>query len=517
MTRNLWGAAALITVTALTVSSCQLLRLPGPAEPSATETADPVPVPSDDAWGPEDSPVYDQVLQWTACGDFECADAQVPLDWSDPAGPTITIALTRSTAKKPQHKVGSLLINPGGPGGSGVDLLDYFVAIAGQKVLDSYDIVGFDPRGVAASTPITCGTDADVDAFIITDLPTVATQADLDVAIAHSENFARLCHRDTGAALENVDTASAARDMDVLRAVLGDSTLNFLGFSYGTQLGATYAELYPGRVGRMVLDGAVDFLIPGEDQALEQAAGFEVALTHFLEWCATRRTCSLSPDVETARAEVLQIALTARDATYRTTKGKVVNGNLMAYGIIVTLYDEGSWEYLQMALAEVQSLGTADIFYELANFYLDRDPVTGVYLSNSTIAFPAISCLDAAGEDWTLQDQLDYAAAVQEASPTFGWWFASPGSCAGWPWTAKETITSLDNARDAAPMLVIGTTGDPATPFHWAQSLAAHLGAPLLTYEGEGHTAYGRSNQCVMDVVDAYLVNGVVPKDGVTC
>jgi len=516
MKRSMWTGAAMAAAVALVMSGCQFLPLPTKEhtpEPEVTESEE-----QSQFWGAEDAAVYDQELDWTTCGEFQCAEAQVPLSWDDPDGPTITLALKRAKAQDRKNRVGSLLINPGGPGGSGVDLVEYFTTIAGQDLLDAYDVVGFDPRGVGQSTPVECGTPADVDAFLITDEPTITIQEDLDAVREASAAFARLCHDTSGDLMENVDTTSAARDMDVLRSILGDESLHYLGFSYGTQLGATYAELFPGRVGRVVLDGAVDFLIPGEEQSLQQAGGFEQALTAFIEWCHTQSDCTLDGNTEEARAEIAAIAQNARDYTYPTSWGGVVNGNLMAYGIIVTLYDEGSWPYLSLALAEVQTQQTADIAYELANIYLDRDSVTGEYTTNSSVAFPAIGCLDGGGEEWTLEQQLDYAARANQVAPTLGWWFGGAGSCVGWPWASAHPVTSLDTAKEqAAPMLVIGTTGDPATPFAWAESLADALGATLLTYNGEGHTAYGRSNQCVVDVVDAYLVDGVLPDAGTTC
>jgi len=460
--------------------------------------------------------VYQQAVSWRRCGAFECASVDVPLDWSDPAGPTIALSVTRSRARDSSQRIGSLLINPGGPGGSGIDLLESFLDTAGERLLDCYDVVGFDPRGVEQSSPVACGTDAQVDAFYITDY-SVETQDDLDAAEERSAEFAQLCRDSTGPALENVDTVSAARDMDVIRAVVGDEVLHYLGYSYGTQLGGTYAELYPQRVGRVVLDGAVDFLLPPEQLSIEQAAGFESALTAFIEWCLPQEDCPLAGDVETARRQIGEIAETARDEGYPSGTVTDVNGNLMVYGIVVTLYDEGTWEYLMYALEEVLSRDTARIFYELSNFYLDRDPETGEYLGNSTVSFTAISCLDDASENWDIEAQRQFVRDVTEVSPTFGWWFGGTGGCVSWPWTAKQKIESLDAAKEAATMLVIGTTNDPATPYTWAVSLADHLDAELLTWEGEGHTAYGRSNPCVTDAVDGYLVDGVLPPTGTVC
>jgi pimeloyl-ACP methyl ester carboxylesterase len=438
------------------------------------------------------------------------------MDWSDPAGPTIELALNRSQARVPSERLGSLLINPGGPGGSGKDLLEPFVEDAGERLLDSYDVVGFDPRGVAQSTPVACGTSKQLDDYYVTDV-VIETQRDLDDARERTAAFAALCREATGPVLENVDTVSAARDMDVIRAVLGDSKLNFLGFSYGTQLGATYAQVYPDRVGRVVLDGAVDFLLPSSDLSLQQAAGFENALANFIDWCIAQDECALDKAPEAARRQIADIALQARDEGFPSGETTDVNGNLMIYGIIVTLYDEGTWEYLMYALNEVISRDTARVFYELANFYLDRDPVTGDYLGNSTVAFTAISCLDDAQEEWGIDKQRAFMRDVNAASPTFGWWFGGGGGCGGWAWEGKSRVTSLDDARGAGPMLVVGTTDDPATPYSWAVSLAQHLDAPLLTWEGDGHTAYGRSNQCITDAVDAYLVDGTVPPDGTVC
>ncbi|MCB2413131.1 alpha/beta hydrolase [Demequina sp. TTPB684] len=509
---------ALALVVAVSLTGCSVLPWGDDATgPSSIE--DDGPSRSGPPENPEASAVYDQELTWRSCGDFECASIDVPLDWSEPDGPTFAIALSRRPADDRDGRIGSLLINPGGPGGSGIDLLDSIEDIASGTLLAAYDIVGFDPRGVGESSPVDCGDGKTLDEYYVNDY-IVETQDELEQARSRTRQFAENCRELSGRLIENVDTVSAARDLDVMRAVLGDDKLNFLGFSYGTQLGATYAQFYPERVGRVVLDGAVDVLLDSTQQSLQQAAGFENALTSFLEWCVERESCDLNPDVETARRQVAQIAKNALEDPYPADGATPVNGNLMIYGMIVTLYDEINWEYLELALNEVLESETARIFSSLGNFYLDRNEETGEWNGNSGVAFTAISCLDSAGlgDDWTIADQRDFARQVNEVSPTFGWWFAGSGGCEGWPYAADEVLTELGAAADSAnPMLVIGTTNDPATPYRWAEALAEDLGAPLLTYSGEGHTAYGRSNQCVTDVVDAYLVDGVVPEDGVRC
>lgn len=506
MTRRLTATVAAAAITAMVLSGC----VPGREQitPTATPTV-----------GAELTleEIYAQEASWSGCATYECATIQVPLNWAVPEGQTIELALARHAAGDPANRLGSVLINPGGPGASGIDFLEFFVDTAGQELLDHYDIVAFDPRGVGASTPVWCGTDADVDAFYMEDV-LLETQEDVEAARQRTADFAQLCRETSGPVVEYVDTVSAARDMDVIRAAVGDEALNMLGYSYGTELALAYAELYPDLVGRIVLDGAVDPLLSGEELSRGQATGFEDALTAFLEWCVGRDSCPVGPTVEDARTTVQSILTTARTSGYSASSGSV-NGNIMVYGIVVTLYSEDSWEFLEMALDELLNDGVANLFAMLADFYFDRDTFTGEYNSNATVAFTAIGCLDRYEDEelWTIDDVTEYAEDVTAQSPTFGWWFASGLGCDGWPWFAQEVVEGLDNAATAAPMLIVGTSNDPATPLVWAESLAERLEMPLLVWEGEGHTAYGRSNQCVIDTVDAYFVDGAIPNDGERC
>ncbi|MDN4472073.1 alpha/beta hydrolase [Demequina zhanjiangensis] len=505
---------ALAAVSALALAACSPGDLFGGDSSSPSENGAPSSSAPADA-----SAYYEQTLDWSSCGDFECANVEVPLDWTDPGGESIEIAINRAPATSSDARVGSLLINPGGPGGSGLDFLEYFTSYYGDSVAAAYDVIGFDPRGVGESTGIECGDGDVLDEYYITDY-SFETEDDLAAADQRTAEFAAGCQELTGDLIANVDTVSAARDMDVIRAVVGDDQLNFVGASYGTQLGATYAELYPDTVGHMVLDGAVDFLLDDIEAGKGQAAGFETALTSFLEYCQGEPTCPLSADMDTAREQIGDLARDALESPLPTGEdGLEVNGNLMVYGIVVTLYSEDSWPYLLQAINEVYTQGTAFIFYQLAGFYLDRDTISGEYTANSTIAFTAISCLDSTDRsDWTVADQQELTAAMEEASPTFGWWFASGGGCSAWPWVAHQTIESLDYPDTANPILVVGTTRDPATPYEWAESLTEQLGnAVLLTYDGDGHTAYGRSNDCIGDTVDEFLVDGTVPDSGLVC
>lgn len=467
-----------------------------------------------------EGPIYAQTLRWSPCGDVECATVLVPLDWDNPAGATIGLEINRVPARVQSERLGSLLVNPGGPGGSGLDFVSDlgsgFTAFAGGNLLDHYDVIGFDPRGVGQSTPINCGTDAELDAYLLDD-SVVGTQGQLDAARQRTANFAARCKELSGPLVENVDTTSAARDMDVIRAVLGDAKLNFLGFSYGSQLGATYVDLYPENVGHVVLDGAEDFLLPTDQKSLSQAAGFEHALDAYIADCIASSDCPLPRDADLAKRTIQDLLTQARDQGI-PTDGEDLNGTLLVYGIVVTLYDEGNWPDLTTAFQELITLGTGRDFLQLADFYLDRDE-NGHYFANSDEAFQAISCLDTPAEPlMSIADFRDFQLRAEEASPTLGWWFAAGPGCEGWPWTAKDPVLDVTAGASAPPFLFIGTTGDPATPYEGTVSLAARFpNATLVTYVGEGHTAYGRSNQCIIDAVDGYFVDGTVPASGLTC
>ncbi|WP_084099518.1 alpha/beta hydrolase [Demequina sp. NBRC 110051] len=463
--------------------------------------------------------VYRQGVDWSACGEVECATLQVPLSWDEPDGETVSLEINRHPARSQGERIGSLLINPGGPGGSGLDMTEYLATIAGDDLLDAYDIVGFDPRGVGESTPVQCGPDGVIDDYYMADV-VIESQDDVDAEVARTEQFAAGCLAETGDFLTEVDTVSAARDMDVIRTVLGDDELYYLGFSYGTQLGATYAEVFPENVGRMVLDGALDVEMDGQELTLGQAAGFENSYRNYLEWCIDQGNCPLGDTVDEGLAETTAMLDQALEEPLQTLSTYRLNRNLLLYGIIVTLYSEDSWPYLTQGFREIETTGTGAIMYQLANLYFDRDAASDTYLTNSTWAFTAVNCADSAEEDPVTYDEIaDFTVEAEEASPTFGWWFASGTGCEGWPVSDAQIVDSLDEAAAGAAgrIVVVGTTNDPATPYAWAEAMATQLDAPLLTYDGEGHTAYGRSNQCIIDNVDGFLVDEVLPDSGTRC
>jgi pimeloyl-ACP methyl ester carboxylesterase len=456
---------------------------------------------------------YGQSLAWEDCGaGWECATARAPLSWQDPAAGEIELAVKRQPATG--ERIGSLLTNPGGPGASGIDFVTSLAPTVGERVTAAYDLVGFDPRGVGQSAPVVCLDDAAKDESLSRDFDT--DEAGLEALAEDRRAWADACAENTGDLLGQVDTQSAARDMDMLRAVLGDEKLAYLGYSYGTQLGATYAGLFPDKVGRLVLDGAIDTSLDPDTISEQQAVGFENALRAYVEDCQAGGDCPLRGDADAGMRQIRSLLDAAKSNPLPTDSERRVTQTLGFYGVAVTLYNDQSWPVLTQALTEAFEEGTGNLLLYLADFYNDRNP-DGTYSSNSSEAFRAVNCLDGRQDDDpdAMQAQLE---RLEEAAPTMGYFFAFGGlTCDGWVYPVVDQEFDL-HAEGAAPIVVIGTTNDPATPYVWAEGLAETLdSAVLLTWEGEGHTAYGRANDCLSDAVDAYLVDGTVPEDGLRC
>jgi pimeloyl-ACP methyl ester carboxylesterase len=457
---------------------------------------------------------YGQQLEWTACEQGECATAQVPLDYADPAGPSIGIALARAKATGGEP-VGSLLLNRGGPGASGVDFVSQVAGMVSADITRQFDLVGFDPRGVQRSSPVECVDGPGLDRLIAYD-PDYSTDAGIQDVIDLYGELGAACLQNTGAALGHVDTVSAARDLDVLRAVLGDETLSYLGFSYGTALGATYAELFPEKVGRLVLDGALPPDLTSAEASEGQAVGFENALRAYVADCQAGPRCPLDGSVDDGLAQITELFERAEANPLPTGTDRELTRSLAFYGIALPLYAQSYWPLLTQALTAAIDANDGSVLLQLADQYSDRK-ADGTYSTNSLVAFYAINCAD--GRDSAEFDTMRAEAAqIEEAAPTVGYFFGYGGTvCAQWP---VPEVGGLDSyaAEGAAPILVVGTTNDPATPYRWAEQLADTLSsAVLLTYEGEGHTAYGSSNDCIADTVDAYLLTGAVPEDGTRC
>ncbi|QEO08693.1 alpha/beta hydrolase [Protaetiibacter larvae] len=502
------GAAAIAAL--LTLTGCVSWFLPQD-RPSAVSTPTGEEVPA------ELVPFYHQVLSWSGCGSgLQCSTVTAPLDWADPGGDTIELALIRQPATGGAAR-GSLLVNPGGPGGSGVDFIRDSIDFATSARLQrEFDVVGFDPRGVGASTPVSCtSTPAELDAYIYGIVPGVRGSDDWIAATeATHRAFGAACLEHTGALLEHVDTVSAARDLDLTRAVLGDETLNYLGYSYGTYLGASYASLFPTRAGRLVLDGAIDPSTSEFEVTLTQARGFEGALTAYLSDCVDRQGCPFAGTVDEARAEIAAELHRLDVAPIPADDGRRLGAGTMFSAIILPLYNQDNWSYLDELFTDTFA-GSASTAFFLADVYNDRN-ADGSYSSNGTEAFISINCLDypSDGDPATMRTE---AAQLADEAPVFGPWMTFGGTlCPQWPFLS-ENVRGPISAPGSPDILVVGTTNDPATPYVWAQALASQLErGHLVTYHGEGHTAYG-NNDCITDTVDDFLVDGTVPAADPMC
>lgn len=457
---------------------------------------------------------YKQTVHWSDCGNgFQCASINVPLDYNKPNGTTISLAITRKPATDQAHRIGSLLLNPGGPGGSGIDYA-HSANVVSSAVAARFDLVGFDPRGVGQSTAVHCLTASQMDTFLNVP-PDPAGGAELAQEVDQSKFFAQQCEKNSASLLPYVGTVNAARDMDVLRGVLGDDKLYYLGKSYGTYLGAVYAEEFPNRVGRLVLDGAIDPSLTADQLNLAQAVAFDAALRQFAQDCATHSDCPLGSDVNAGLTKLktwvdgLDSSPIPGDSTRKLVE------SLAMTGIAVAMYDQSWWPDLRGALTKAFA-GDGSALLAMADVYNNR--VGGRYQSNETEANFAVNCVDHPDEATSANEVEQQLPTYEKAAPFFGEmvaWSALP--CAYWPATADTTPQKI-NAPGAAPILVVGTTRDPATPYAWAQGLAAQLDTGrLLTMNGDGHTAYLRGSTCIDSAVDAYLLNATVPTAGTVC
>jgi pimeloyl-ACP methyl ester carboxylesterase len=458
---------------------------------------------------------YEQRLQWHDCGNgFQCATLTVPLDYAQPAGETIGIAVNRRAATDRGARLGSLLVNPGGPGVSGVDYARGASQIVSGAVRARYDIVGFDPRGVGQSAPVACLDDRQMDTFLAT-VPDPQTQPEQDQVVAEAKLFASQCQARSAKLLPHVSTREAARDMDVLRQALGDQRLSYLGKSYGTFLGATYADLFPSRVGRLVLDGALDPRVEATQLGRDQAAGMQLAVRSFLADCAKHADCPVGTDPAAGERRIGDLLTSIRTRPLRGDSTRMLDLALAETALIAAMYSDSAWSYLRGAI-RLAMAGDGSALLRLADSYDDRGS-DGSYQSNELAANFAVNCLDRP-DVTSVADVQARVPSYQQASTLFGTALAwSDLACAYWPVPATGRPHAIA-ARGAAPILVVGTIRDPATPYAWAQGLAGQLAsASLLTYDGDGHTAYRRGSSCIDDAVDAYLLQGTRPASGLRC
>ncbi|MFL3868306.1 alpha/beta hydrolase [Streptomyces griseobrunneus] len=476
-----------------------------------------------------------QKLEWSACSApnvaqgggespsplpggavWECSFMDVPLDYAKPDGRTIELALIRGKAKDQKRRIGSLLFNFGGPGASGVATLPAFGADY-DRLRARYDLVSFDPRGVGRSEGVECADDAQLDALYQED-GTPDDAAEEKEFVQGQKDFIAACEENSGAELPYVGTTNAARDMDLMRTVLGDDKLHYFGISYGTELGGVYAHLYPDKVGRAVFDAVVDPTKDAEQSSLGQAQGFQLAFDNFTENCADRGDECALPG---ATGQEVQRWIT--DLLAQLEKEPVdglgdrpLTQTLATTGIASALYSKETWPLLEQGLDEAEG-GNGALLLALADSLNGRSE-DGRY-DNSNAANIAINCADSR-QRFTLEQTKAALPAFRKASPVFGEYLGwGLMSCTGWP-VAGAWETPDVSAPGSAPVLVIGNTGDPATPYAGAKAMVEQLGTGVgveLTYKGEGHGAYNSKNACVQRAVDGYLLNGTVPKSGTVC
>jgi len=449
-------------------------------------------------------------VTWHDCGGgFECGSLPVPLDYSNPSSGTINIALIRKPATDLAHRIGSVLTNPGGPGASGIDFLRG-EASSMTNLNQRFDLIGFDPRGVGQSAPVRCLGASQEDALNALD-SVLDDPKEKQAAIDGDKAFAAGCELRSARVLPFVDTVSAAHDMDVIRAALGDAKLTYLGFSYGTFLGESYAHQFPTHVRALVLDGVLDPSLQPNDLLYAQLVGFEQNLQAFLADCRARKACAFA---QTGDPGIKLTALMQRiDTNPMPVGSRQLTRGLAVIGVLLPLYNQSDWPYLDSALTQADK-GDGSLLLQFADEYLGRG-ADGTY-SNETDANVSINCLDRpVPTDIASYDAL--GAKFAAASPFFGPAFQySNLVCAYWPVKPTGTAGPL-SADGAPPILLVGGTGDPATPYAWAQSVNKQIsGSILLTRQGNGHTSYN-SSVCAQDAEDAYLINLTLPAAGTVC
>ncbi|MFM7598175.1 MAG: alpha/beta hydrolase [Actinomycetota bacterium] len=460
---------------------------------------------------PASAATYDpSPLRWESCGgDTECAGLVVPLDYADPTGPTLTIAVSRIPASG--DRLGAIIVNPGGPGVPGqsyaASLAWELPAALGRR----YDFIGIDPRGVGDSSAFVCMSRRDLRTWLRIDAtPDTAAEERTFARIAGT--FGPQCDEAAGDLLPHVSTRDTARDLDTLRRALGDDRLHFIGASYGTYLGAMYADQFPERVGHLVLDGAIDPRVDQVGLTDRQITGFDESAVRMAAWCAARGSCPVPG--RTTQGVLRNINRLLEDLDTRdlpVTDGPALRQQEAIVGIISGLYSRDSWSFTLLAIGSALEGDGTDLA-TLGRSFLTSQPA---FYS----AFLAISCIDSPAPPgrsgvsrWARDRARD--TRVPEISRYLAW---SVLPCSTWPVHVDDAPGPV-RATGAAPILVIGTTHDPATPYAWSRSLARQLDSgALLTREGDGHTAIGTGSRCVSRAIAAYLLSDRLHEPGTVC
>jgi pimeloyl-ACP methyl ester carboxylesterase len=445
----------------------------------------------------------------------ECGMLSVPVDYTKPDGPVARIAMIRFKATG--QKIGSLIVNPGGPGESGVQAAASLVGAVPETIRQHFDLVGFDPRGVGMSTPaVWCNSDADNDR-LRADPEVEYTPAGVAHIESETKDFVARCIEKMGDEfLANVGTTSVIKDLDAMRAALGDKKLTYLGYSYGTRIGSAYAEAYPQNVRAMILDGAVDPNADPVEADIRQAAAFQTAFNDFAADCAKSPNCPLGSDPAKAVDVYKSLVepLVQHPAKTKDPRGLSYSDSVV--GTILPLYSPNLWRHLTQGLSELKN-GSGDTMLALADLYMGRDE-NGHY-NNSTDVRVAVNCVD----EPPITDRktvVDEDRRAREVAPfmSYGQFtgYAPLSTCAFWPVPATSKPHHIE-VKGLPPVLVVSTTNDPATPYQAGVDLAKQLGGSLLTFKGTQHTVVFQGNTCVDDIAATYLVDVAVPPPGATC
>jgi pimeloyl-ACP methyl ester carboxylesterase len=447
-------------------------------------------------------------IAWARCdGDLQCGSLTVPLDYTHPQGATIAIAVERHVANDPADRIGSLVINPGGPGVSGIDDFVNELDALTPELLNDFDIVTFDPRGVQRSDPVTCGETPGAARGPLPD-PIPQTAAAQHATFADLRNFAADCEKASGAVLPYLGTVDVARDLDRLRQALGDNGLTYMGQSYGTLLGATYAQLFPTHIRAMVLDSAIDPALSFSQMTLGQAQGFEGALNSFFTWCAATASCPWRP-VGDPTSAVLALIARSRAIPIPAGNGRTAGPGELYDALLGGLYSVSDWPSLGAALAASTNGNGAQVVAMSDHYSMDGS-------TNGADAGDAVDCLDHPASK-VLAAYGPLASVFAQSAPVFGPLLAwGEAACAVWPVPPTRTPGSV-TAPGSPPILVVGTTQDPATPYAWSVALAGELSqGHLLTVQGSDHVSYFYS-ACVRIYVQLYFVDLTTPPPGSTC
>lgn len=465
-------------------------------------------------------------IEWTKCqteqpdesripADAECGMLSVPVNYDDPDGDVARIAMIRFRATG--DKIGSLIINPGGPGESGVEAAASVVGSLPESVRQRFDLVGFDPRGVANSTPaLWCNSDADNDRLRAEPQVDYSPEGVAEIE-KETKEFVQRCEDKMGKEfLANVGTVNVAKDLEAMRQALGDEKLTYLGYSYGTRIGATYAEAYPDKVRAMILDGAVDPNADPTEANVRQAAAFQTAFNDYAADCAKNPGCPLGTDPAKANDVYHSLVDPLVDKPLKTRDPRGLSYSDAIVGTILPLYSPNLWRHLTQALSEMER-GTGDTMLALADLYMGRD-AQGHY-NNSTDVRVAVNCMDKPA----VTDRAKVAEEdrrVREAAPFMSYGeftgHAPLGTCAFWPVPPTSEPHEL-KVEGLPPTLVVSTTNDPATPYQAGVELAKQLGGTLVTFQGTQHTVVFQGNKCIDDIAARYLVDVTVPPPDTTC